>query len=81
MKLGVGVHHFRNYNLYVGFQISGSNLCNLVQYFVTSVDRIALTGGCTLTRARTLFVSTGPSVSYNPASAEGASCTDRLMGA
>ena len=81
MKFGVGVHHFRNYNCYVGFQISGSNLCNLVEHFVTSVDGIALTCGCTLTRARTLFVSTGSSLSYNPAKAKGASFTDRLMGA
>ena len=71
LKLGVGIHHFRNYNFYVGFQISGLNLCNLVEHFVTSVDGIALSFGCTLTRARNLYVSTGSSASYNPASAEG----------
>ena len=81
LKLGVGVHHFRNYPMYVGFQILGSKLCNLIEHFGTSVDGSALTCGCTLTRARTLFFSTGSSVSPNPASADGASCTDGWMGA
>ena len=37
-KLGVGVLHFRNYPVYVGFQILGSKVCNLIEHFGTSVD-------------------------------------------
>ena len=33
LKLGVGVHNFRNYQMYVSFQILGTKVCNLIEHF------------------------------------------------